>query len=31
MFDLATLFWRAMAGSTLLRDGRSSGVWLKVT
>ena len=28
-FDHASWFWRTMAGSTLLRDGSSKGVWLK--
>ena len=29
MFILTTLFWRTMAGSRLLRDGRTKGTWLK--
>ena len=29
MFDLTTLFWRTMAGSRLLRDDSTRGVWLK--
>ena len=30
MFKFTLLFWRAMAGSTLLRDGKIRGAWLKV-
>ena len=29
-FDHASWFWRTMAGSTLLRDGSSRGLWLKL-
>ena len=30
IFDHANWFWRTIADSTLLRDGSSKGVWLKV-
>ena len=29
MFNLTTLFWRTMAGSRLLRDDSTRGVWVK--